>query len=256
MKNSSIKKTLLVSTMAFALSAGMAMPAFAVTPTGVGDEGALIASDGSAIAGGSQVTDQEYVAEGTATEAAGKTEVGVFSRMGQLKISVPTKIALALTAGGGTISGPDARTSGSTSSNPSSETPTTRMGSGYGIENLGGMDVKVSKIDAATENTFTLVQTAQTATSTTTTGKYANLYLNMAVSGAKGSANNITGGLKQTQQTNWVIPGATSDTSGNVTPSVLGIAITGSNSPLKGQVGKVALNATKALDLTYTVGIA
>lgn len=256
MKKSSIKKTLLASTMAFALSAGMAMPAFAATPLENGDEGALIASDGSAIADGSQVTDQEYVPADGQNTASGNTEVGVFSRMGQLKISVPTKIALALTAGGGAISGPDARTAGSTSTNPSSETPTTRSGSGYGIENLGGMDVKVTTLTATPENRFSLATSVQSATTATPTGKDAALYLNMAVTGAKGAATNITSGVKATQTPNWVIPGATSDASGTVTPSVLGIAITGSNSPLKGQVGKVALDATKALELTYTIGIA
>lgn len=259
MKKSSLKKTLLASTMAFTLAMGTAIPAFAANPLGNGDEGVLLDSTGQTVATGAENTDMEYVPADGASTAGGKTDVGVFSRMGQLKVSIPTNIALALTAGGGAISAPDARTAPSTSTDATSEVPVARQGSGYGIENLGGMDVKVTKLDAevskTTGSTFSLATGAQTSTSTTPPNTVSALYLNMAVTGAKGSAANITSGVKSTQAPNWVIPGAQSDENG-VTPSVLGIAITGSNSPIKGQIGKVSTASTHALDLVYTIGIA
>lgn len=261
MKKSSLKKTLLASTMAFTLAMGTAIPAFAANPLDNGDEGVLLDSTGQTVATGNETTDMEYVPADGASTAGGKTDVGVFSRMGQLKVSIPTNIALALTAGGGAISAPDARTSGSTSTNATSETPVARQGSGYGIENLGGMDVKVTKLDAevskTTGSTFSLATTAQTSGSTTPANTVSALALQMTVSGAKGTPTQINGTkfVAATQAPGWVIPGAQSDASG-VTPSVLGIAITGSNSPIKGQIGKVSTASTHALDLVYTIGIA
>lgn len=258
MKKSSLKKTLLTSTMAFALVMGTAVPAFAA-PLDNGDQGSIIGDQATADNLENQYTDQEYVpADGTSSITGAKTEVGVFSRLGQIKVSVPTKVALALTSAGGPISGPDARTTASTTDQVADDTTPAvkRSGSGYGIENLGGMPIKVSKIDVAVDQQFGLLTTAATSSTAAPSGKKAGLALILtpvanASEGTSGSATQI---LKNTQNVTWTIGRAT-EQGETVTPTVMGINITGTNSQLNGSIGTEAVEATKALDITYTLGV-
>ncbi|WP_251211806.1 hypothetical protein [Adlercreutzia murintestinalis] len=258
MKKSSLKKTLLTSTMAFALAVGTAVPAFAA-PLDNGDQGSIIGDQATADNLENQYTDQEYVpADGQTSITGAKTEVGVFSRLGQIKVSVPTKVALALTAAGGPISGPDPRTTASTTDQVADDTTPAvlRSGSGYGIENLGGMPVKVSKVDAAVDAKFGLLTSAATSSTAAPTGKTAGLALSLTpvANTAEGTSGAAITNLKATQNVTWTIGRAT-EQGETVTPTVMGITIGGTNSQLAGSIGSEAVEATKALDITYTIGV-
>jgi hypothetical protein len=258
MKKSSLKKTLLTSTMAFALAVGTAVPAFAA-PLDNGDQGSIIGDQATADNLENQYTDQEYVpADGQTSITGAKTEVGVFSRLGQIKVSVPTKVALALTANGGPISGPDARTAASTTDQVADDTTPAvkRSGSGYGIENLGGMPVKVSKVDATMDTKFGLLTNSANNTTAAPSGKTAGLYLILTpvADAATSTSGGAINGLKATQSVTWNI-GAATETGETINPTVMGINITGSNSKLAGSIGSEAVEATKALDITYTIGV-
>lgn len=242
-----IKKSALAVSMACVLAMG-AVPAFAAD---AGDEGAVLGDDGTGnkVIEGAQWTDS-VVTPTTGNTASAKTEVGVFSQMGQIRVSVPTNVAMALTAAGGTMVGPSARTDASADATTDQENgPFQRLGTGYGIENLSGMKLKVSNVAGATKTGFKFATAAQTSTSRKPTGNdIANLYVTLtpttgtAVAGLAASGNT----------TNWTIDNAVDEN----TPTVLGITLGGSNSPLNGQVGTDAVSATGAFDITYTIGLA
>lgn len=260
MKKSSLKKTLLTSTMAFALAMGTAMPAFA-DQLDNGDKGTIVGDQASVANPEHQYTDQEYVPNAQGVLSDVKTEVGVFSRMGQIKVSVPTKVALALTAAGGKVAGPDARTIASTTDqvDDGSGAALKRMGSGYGIENLGGMPVKVTGVAAAITTDFawpTASTAAANSTTATSQGKISNLFLTMTPKFDASSGSSGTGITKLAASNNvtWTIGRATEQGT-SITPTVFGIAIEGTNSPIAKSVGSSAVETTKAMDITYTIGV-
>lgn len=267
MKKSSLKKTLLTSTMAFALAMGTAMPAFAA-PLPNGDTGELLSTeinqDGSHnLAADAASTDQEYIPADGQNAVGASTNVGVYSRMGQLRVSVPTDIALALTMAGGDLAGPEARTQASTSNNDATEvggTNTRLAASGYGIENLGGMDVKVTAVTATPEQNFELASAANKIGPgvAPTTGKIAALGISLTPSNYKGTAANnppislLKASGNFSGANGWTIAGATDEN----TPTILGITVGGGSSQVRGTIGNEAVTATKAVTISYQIGVA
>lgn len=285
------------------LAMGTAVPALAADKTSAGDAGYIVGSvegdDGlptdTIDLGDGVTTDKEYGADVDNNKqiSGAKTEVGVYSSIGQLKVSVPTKMALALEMGGGEFAAPSARTQPSVEGgliNPdeyqgATEIPVSalhyRTGSGYGIENLSGLKVKVTKVQGTERDGFALKAkgTGKTAANTYTkdskkaTGSVADLCVSLLPDGlAPGNTAEViltatgtsapTSGNGVTPWNNaWTIDRAT--TTGSVengdfviNPVVKGIVVSGSSTAVDGTIGETAITSTPAFDIVYTIGVA
>lgn len=295
------------------LAMGTAVPALAADKTSAGDAGYIVGSvegddglptDTIDLGGEGVITDQEYGAdEDNSKQISGaKTEVGVYSSIGQLKVSVPTKMALALEMGGGEFAAPIARTEASMQGDlidPDKYQDGTipvsalhyRTGSGYGIENLSGLKVKVTKVQGTERDGFKLKAKGTTTGKNTAATTYAagsskatgtnaatiaDLCVSLLPSSATTTSDNLAevilsttatsapttaGANKTAWDKNWTIDRATTagsveDGTFTINPVVKGIVVSGSSTQVDDGIGETAITATPAFDIVYTIGVA
>jgi len=218
------------------------------------------AEDGSADVEYDEVDDDGSIGAGT--------DLGLYGSVSQLRVSVPTRIALAVNIPDQTLTGPAPRTAEGVSVDEGTAQDGTavRLGTGYGIENYSSFDLVVTSIaGSCAGNPFSFdswdwgPDSRPVIHDTTTPGNITDLFIRIenhehpAVDGGwdvllrEGDSAVQPQGLRD-----FTIAGATM-ADGRLKPGILGLNVHGSCTPVIDQMATEATTATDAFTITYTL---
>lgn len=224
--------------------------------------------------------DTVYEPQSGADNVSAGSDVAMYASASQMRVSVPVRVALALTWDGGEFSAPDPRTQPSTGGTTDPDTSTSyRSGSGYGIENLSDFKVCVDSVNA-TCNIPDPGNPGQTKPSgfgfkgwewidgqryfdRNTDEGYISQFLVMVRTANGGSdrgplgvddlPTSLWGGNDYVKQKYCTIDAAQHESDGTIVPGVLGIEITGFNSQVTAPIPAEAVKALHAFTMTWTI---
>ncbi len=213
-----------------------------------------------------------------ADDVSAGSDVAMYASASQLRVSVPVRVALALTWDGGKFSAPDPRTQASVAGSAASVDGPSRSGSGYGIENYSDFKVRVKSIHTTSEipdpehpgqtkasgfgfKNYQWIGGQPTFDKNTDEGYISQFFirlfadnnstpigpLGVSDDGITEPAIEIMGNYPLT------INAAQRMSNGDVQPGVMGITMEGFNSRVTAPIPAEAVKALHAFDITYTI---
>lgn len=237
--------------------------------------------------------DEEYTPTGSSAEVGAGSDIAMYSSAAQLRFSVPTNIALALTYEGGHFSAPAPRTqeeasvSAGTDGGDGASATQRKARTGYGIENLSEFDIYVKRFEGSTifsdpitgepmPSGFTIGEKGwvwgedgnRVFENTTRDGYVSELYVELRHPGFDpddalsvevilrddGKAGQqITYENDNAFRRRWSIGPATHGADGVVVPTVFGIELYGFSSVCTTEIPADAVKAQRAFTIKYTI---
>lgn len=236
--------------------------------------------------------DAEYSPSGSDSDVQAGSDIAMYSSVGQMRVSVPTNVAIALQYDGGFFAGPDKRTQENASTvtdkiaDEASGTYYRKANSGYGIENHSSFDVYIIDWEGSTKvidpetgvekpTGFSLNKGIKYLedgsitfdTENTTEGYISDLYVELVCDSEKHwltlTSLSKEEGLETPLHTpdaikvdltrHWKIAAATLNESNEIVPTVFGIDIRGANSAVTAPIPDSAVKAQHAFTIKWTI---
>lgn len=206
------------------------------------------------------------------------SDVAMYASASQLRVSVPVRVALALTWDGGKFAGPDPRTQASVEGSAASADGPSRSGSGYGIENYSDFKVRVKSIHTTSQipdpdhpgqtkpsgfgfKTWQWVDDEMVFDRNTDEGYISQLFVRLRADNYNtpiGPLGITDDGITEPtmdimHRYALTIDAAQRLSDGSIQPGVMGITIEGFNSRVTAPIPAEAVKALHAFDITYTI---
>lgn len=213
-----------------------------------------------------------------ASDVSAGSNVAMYASASQLRVSVPVRVALALTWDGGEFSGPDPRTQASVAGSSASADGPSRSGSGYGIENFSDFKVRVKSIHTTSRipdpehpgqtkpsgfgfKSWEWVDGEMVFDRNTDEGYISQFFIRLWAdnySSPVGPLGVTDDGITEPSMDIMdryalTIDAAQRTNDGSIQPGVMGITIEGLNSRVTAPIPAEAVKALHAFDITYTI---